>query len=207
MNRFWIPIVLGTCLVLAQNANADVVFSDDFESYGVQNPFNGGGVWTITGPGGANSSRTFDPNGGGSGFDEIGWISIVDDSGLQVTFDFSALAGTALEDGSGNLFDTNVYDLTFVHATETSVVTRISTFDLNLASSGTISFLSGGNGDASQSFTGLTAQTGTNTGGTVGLTADRQWTLSFSGTGLTTADTLTLDIGRNTSTSGFYLDR
>ena len=196
-------------------ANAVTIFSSDFSGDAIANPapdtLADGWFFDNVTSGNANSStdsnehRIFNPGTGGAGTNSNGWVSIVDGSSIGVTIALASLAGDlSLEDGGGNLHDSNVYSLSWVHATETSVASRISTFDVGVSSSGTISFLSGGNGDASQSLSAL-VDTGTNGGGSIGVTPERSWTLNFSGTGLTTADSITIDLGRNSSTAGFTL--
>jgi len=165
----------------------------------VQNPAsNPLGPWTYSGPGGANSSRTFfSPLAAGAGMGSIGWISIVSGSTITTTnptISLAPLAGNPDFDlGGGVLKDTIIYTITFVHTPETAVVARSAIFEYGLTSTGTVVFVDGGNGDLSQTFSSLTGvgAQGFNTGGTLGITPERTWTVRFQGVGLTTADTLT----------------
>lgn len=179
-----------------------IVFEDDFQSYGAVNPAPDPlGPWTYSGPGGANASRTFDaPGGGGAGLGSIGWISIVDDSALNTTVSLGPLAGTEWADGAGNLFDANVYTLSFVHAAETSGVDRAVGFSYGLGGAA-IAFQSGGNGDDTQSFSSL-VDGGSNSGGGFGKSPDRTWSVNFTGTALTTGDEIDFQIARTGPTAG-----
>ncbi|MCA9266548.1 MAG: hypothetical protein KDA60_21960, partial [Planctomycetales bacterium] len=162
--------VLLLAIASSVTSGQTTIFEDTFESYGVQNPAADPlGPWTYTGPGGANASRTFQPNpGAGADTNSIGWISLVDNSFIGTTVSLGSLAGTEWADGGGNLFDSNLYTLSFMHTAETSDVARDSQFLYAISNEAdTLAFDSGGNGDGSHMFTGL-SDNGANTGGSIG---------------------------------------
>ena len=203
-----VAAIVFTMIASQSLVGQTTVFEDTFESYGVQNPAPDPlGPWTYSGPGGGNSSRTFQPGAGaGADTNSIGWISNVDGSFLNTTISLGALAGTEWEDGGGNLLASNVYTLSFMHAAETSNTTRSVEFSYDISTLfGTLAFDSGGNGDSSQSLAGLTGG-GVNSGGSVGKSSERLWEVNFTGTGLTTGDDVDLQIGRVTGDAFAYFD-
>ncbi len=103
--------------IITTTVNAEIIYLDNFESYAVANPAGADFLanWTVSGPGGANSSRIFQTNNfGGTRL----WISLVDgtsitSSGIAIasnnTYRFSAMLASETSDGTRKLNVT--YDL------------------------------------------------------------------------------------------------
>jgi len=196
-------VALAACL-LGQAAFGSIkLYSDDFQSYPVQNPApnpltNGpaGGQWYFvdpTPPMTANKHRTFDSTVTGSGLNSRCWISLTNDARLT-----NEIAISALPAGAGPY----TFRLSFVAATDTGTATRNTTFKYAISSSaGTLTPLSGRNLDNSQTFTDLTGY-GLASAGTIGKSADRRFEFVFQGTNLTTADKIIFDVTRVTNNAG-----
>jgi len=187
-----------------------LLFLEDFESYGVLDPATGNpafdAVWTYSGPGGANSGRTFASGGGGSAMQSIGWITIVDGSAITTSVSLADLAGTDADDGSGNILPDATFRLQFVVSAETSGVARSITGSFEVVpSAGTVTFVSGGNGDGSQALTAFTDPYTAN-GGSVGKTPERSFTIEFTTSGMTTADAMDLSFGLVSNDAFYFVD-
>lgn len=180
---------------------SSLVYNDPFESYPAQNPApspltNGpaGGQWFYVDPTppsiGANEHRIFDSGTGGSALQSRVWVSNHDNATLT-----NAITIPALPPG------TNLYYLTlsFMVATETSDTSRAATFKYDIGSSaGTLEFVSGGNLDASQPFSGLSGYA-TAPAGSIGKSDDRKFSVTFSAAGIATADKIFLGLTRVTN--------
>ena len=165
-------VAFTACLFGHAAFGSITLYSDDFQSYPVQNPApnpltNGpaGGQWYFvdpTPPMTANKHRIFDSTVTGSGLNSRCWISLTNNAQLTNGISISALpAGT-------NLY---TFRLSFVAATDTGTATRNTTFKYAISSSaGTLTLLSGRNLDNSQTFTDLTGY-GLASAGTIGKSA------------------------------------
>lgn len=183
-------------------ANAVTLLTETFGTT-AQNPMDSpstttDAVWTYGGPGGANSSRLFNPGGVGAGTNSHGWISNVDGSSITTQI---VLTGAGSE-----IADSSTYTLRFMVAAETGDATRFATGDINVTSStGVVNFVTGSNGDNSQVLTGFDDDYQAN-GGSVGASTERVFTYTFTTTGVTSADTLDLTFTRSGGTAFYYVD-
>ncbi len=188
---------------------AGVVYSDDFQNYPIQNPApnpltNGpaGGEWYYADPTpptlANNEHRIYDSGTGGSGLQSRVWISNA--NGATIT---NAIAIPALKPGAA----VQVFTLSFLAATDTTTASRTATFRYEIASSGgSLAFVSGGNLDASQTFTDL-AGYGEAAIGAKGKTDDRKFRVVFNATDITTADKIYVSLTRvtNAGSAGAYM--
>lgn len=180
---------------------SSLIYNDTFESYPAQNPApnpltNGpaGGQWFYVDPTpptiGANEHRIFDSGAAGSALQSRVWVSNHDNATLT-----NVITIPALPPG------TNIYYLTlsFMVASETSDTSRTATLKYEISSSaGTLQFVSGGNLDASQPFSGLSGYASA-PAGSIGKSDDRKFNVTFSATGITTADKIFLGLTRVTN--------
>lgn len=134
-----------------------------------------------------------------------GWISLVDGSAITTTVPLSGLAGTDADDGGGNILPGAVFRLTWVTSAETSSGNTITGNFGVTPSAGSAIFTSGGNGDSSQTLTAFT-DTYTAAGGSVGKTAERSFTVFFSTSGMTTADSIDLSFGLTAHNAFYFVD-
>ncbi|MEN6309236.1 MAG: LamG-like jellyroll fold domain-containing protein [Anaerohalosphaeraceae bacterium] len=115
--------------------NAEVIYSDDFQSYAVANPAGADFLanWTVGGPGGANSSRIFATNNFGTTIPVTKvWITLVDNmsittqNGITVAsdtfYEFSVMLACETYDGTRQVRTS--YDLLVGQdaATATSII-------------------------------------------------------------------------------------
>jgi hypothetical protein len=183
------------------------LYSDDFQSYPVQNPApnpltNGpaNGQWYFvdpTPPMTANKHRIYDSSlTVGGGLNSRCWISMTNNARLT-----NAITITSLPVGT-NLYTFRLY---FLAAMENVADGLTCPFAYSVSSSaGSLTFLSGGNADSSQTFTGLTG-TGVASSAAKGKTADRRFYLVFQGSGLNVGDKINLDFRHDVAPSSVWL--
>lgn len=179
---------------------ATTLYHDDFESYQAQNPApnpltNGpaGGEWFFVDPNpptiATNEHQILNASSLGAGFYSRVWSSLTNNGQLT-----NAISLTALPAASSHTFR-----LSFVTAADTFTASRNITFNYEISSSaGSLTLLSAGNLDSSQTFGSLSG-TGIATAGTRGKTADRRFEFVFQGTGLTSADKIFFKFTRVTN--------
>jgi hypothetical protein len=192
--------VFTVLALISQSALASItLFSDNFQSYPVQNPApnpltNGpaGGQWYFvdpTPPMTVNKHRVLD-GVTGAGLDSRYWESMTNNARLT-----NAITISALPAGS----EPYTFRLSFLVASDTGTAGRPVTFKYAVSSSaGTLSFVSGGNLDSSQTLTNLSSY-GSASSGTLGKSLDRRFIIVFQGTGLSVGDNIIFDITRVTN--------
>ncbi|MBA4149116.1 MAG: immunoglobulin domain-containing protein [Verrucomicrobia bacterium] len=200
--------VLFVALWVAK-APAGTVYRDTFQSYPVQAPApnpltNGpaGGQWFYVDPTpptiGNNEHRIFDSGTGGSGLQSRVWISTGNDAKLTNAISIPTLpAGT----------NVHTFTMSFLAATDTTTLARIATFHYEIGSSGeSLGFVSGGNLDGSQVFSGLSGF-GTASAGAKGKTDDRKFKVVFTATNITTSDKIYFNFTRitNAGAAGVFM--
>ena len=189
---------------------AVTLYTDNFQSYPVQNPApspltNGpaGGQWYFVNPIPAHGitadeHRIYQSTTGGSGCNSLGWISDTNNAGLS-----NGIAVTTLPQGT----NVAVFTLSWLAATDTSTTNRDCTFAYAVTgSAGTLGFLGGSNLDGSQSLTGLSGYAIAKAG-TFGKGPGRQFQLVFAATNLTTNSTINFTFTRitNALTAGAFV--
>lgn len=202
-------LALAAGMLCAAGAQGGIIYSDSFQTYPVQSPApnpltNGpaGGQWWFVDPTpptiGANEHRIFDSGTGGSALQTRCWISSADNAKIT-----NAITLPALPVGPGP----HTFTLSFLAATDTTTAGRRATFLYEIGSSGgTLQFVSGGNLDNSQVFTGLSGY-GQAPEGAKGKTDDRKFQVVFTAANLTTADKIFVSLTRvtNSGAAGAFI--
>lgn len=188
-------------MLCATGTKGDIIYHDNFQTYPVQNPApnpltNGpaGGQWFFVDPTpptiSNNEHRIFNSGTGGSALQSRVWISTA--NGATIT---NAITVPVVKPGT----NVQVFTLYFLAATDTTTAGRIATFMYDIGSSGgSLGFVSGGNLDASQSFTAL-SDYGLAANGAKGKTDDRKFQVVFTATNFTSADKIFVSLTRVTN--------
>ena len=186
---------------------AITLYSDNFESYPIQNPApnpltNGpaGGQWFYVDPVPpltAGEHQILKASSAGAGIYSRVWASATNNARLT-----NAISVSSLPAGSGPY----TFRLSFVVAADTLTTTRNITFNYAISSTASdLSFVSGHNLDNSQTFAGLSG-TGLATAGTIGKSNNRRFEFVFTSSAITTADKIIFDITRVTNNAGGVLN-
>lgn len=196
--------LIASLLVLGSTPKVfavQTIYADNFQSYPAANPApnpltNGpaGGQWFFVDPTPtglvAGEHRIYDAPTGGAGLNSRCWACNVNDGRLT-----NAITITNLPAGS----NVATFVLRWLAATDTVTTNRDVTLQYQVGSSaGALAFVSGQNGDASQTLTALGGYVIAKAG-TYGKGANRQFQLVFTGTDLSLGDKILLSCTRVTN--------